>query len=102
MPFTTVHLEIFHCTYHPVIPESDLYFTFCSTLKNIKITANGYLIIALGNGINSNTPLSSCGISVVLYLIVLSNYTIVVMFFEVGLGGILHRNFQENDAQLKP
>ena len=31
--FVTVHLEIFHCTHHPVIPKSDLYFTFCSTLN---------------------------------------------------------------------
>ena len=31
MPFVTAHLEIFNCTHHPVIPESDLYFTFCST-----------------------------------------------------------------------
>ena len=31
-PFVTEHLEIFHCTHHPVIPKSDLYFTFCSTL----------------------------------------------------------------------
>ena len=33
MPFVTAHLEIFHCTCHPVIPKSDLYFTFCSTLN---------------------------------------------------------------------
>ena len=33
MPFVTVHLEIFHCTHHPVIPKADLYFTFCSTLN---------------------------------------------------------------------
>ena len=32
-PFVTAHLEIFHCTHHPVIPKSDLYFTFCSTLN---------------------------------------------------------------------
>ena len=31
--FVTAHLEIFHCMYHPVIPQSDLYFTFCSTLN---------------------------------------------------------------------
>ena len=31
LPFTA-HFEIFHCTHHPVIPKSDLYFTFCSTL----------------------------------------------------------------------
>ena len=33
MPFVTAHLEIFHCTHHSVIPKSDLYFTFCSTLN---------------------------------------------------------------------
>ena len=33
VPFATAHLEIFHCTHHPVIPKSDLYFTFCSTLN---------------------------------------------------------------------
>ena len=33
VPFVTTHLEIFHCTHHPVIPKSDLYFTFCSTLN---------------------------------------------------------------------
>ena len=33
MPFVTVHLEIFHYMLHPVIPKSDLYFTFCSTLN---------------------------------------------------------------------
>ena len=33
VPFVTSHLEIFHCTHHPVIPKSDLYFTFCSTLN---------------------------------------------------------------------
>ena len=33
VPFVTAHLEIFHCTRHPVIPKSDLYFTFCSTLN---------------------------------------------------------------------
>ena len=30
VPFVTAHLEIFHCMHHPVIPKSDLYFTFCS------------------------------------------------------------------------
>ena len=34
VPFVTVHLEIFHCTHYPVIPKSDLYFTFCSTFKH--------------------------------------------------------------------
>ena len=33
VPFVTAHLEIFHCTHHPVIPKYDLYFTFCSTLN---------------------------------------------------------------------
>ena len=33
VPFVTAHLEIFHCTHHPVIPQSNLYFTFCSTLN---------------------------------------------------------------------
>ena len=33
VPFVTARLEIFHCTHRPVIPESDLYFTFCSTLR---------------------------------------------------------------------
>ena len=33
VPFATAHLEIFHCTHHPVITKSDLYFTFCSTLN---------------------------------------------------------------------
>ena len=33
VPFVTAHLEILHRTHHPVIPESDLYFTFCSTLN---------------------------------------------------------------------
>ena len=33
VPFVTAHLEIFHCTHHPMIPKSDLYFTFCSTLN---------------------------------------------------------------------
>ena len=33
VPFVTAHLEIFHCMHHPVIPKSDLYFTFCSTLN---------------------------------------------------------------------
>ena len=35
VPFITADLEIFHCTHHPVIPKSDLYFTFCSTLTLI-------------------------------------------------------------------
>ena len=48
MPFVTVHLEIFHCTHHPVIPKSDFLFYFlfylkCIALKNIKVTVNGLL-----------------------------------------------------------
>ena len=31
--FVTAHLEIFHYAHNPVTPESDSYFTFCSTLK---------------------------------------------------------------------
>ena len=47
MPFVTVHLEIVHCT-NPVIPKSDLYFTFCSILNALskrtsKVTVNGLL-----------------------------------------------------------
>ena len=33
MPFVTAHLKIFHRMHHLVITESDLYFTFCSTLN---------------------------------------------------------------------
>ena len=33
VPFVTAQLEIFHCTHHSVIPKSDLYLTFCSTLN---------------------------------------------------------------------
>ena len=33
VPFVTTRHEIFHCTHHLVIPKSDLYFTFCSTLN---------------------------------------------------------------------
>ena len=33
VPFVTAHFEIFHCTHNPLIPTSDLYFTFCSILK---------------------------------------------------------------------
>ena len=31
VPFVTAHPEVFHYTHHPVIPEFDLSFTFCST-----------------------------------------------------------------------
>ena len=37
VPFVTAHLEVFHCTHHPVIPKSDLYFTFCSTLNALSV-----------------------------------------------------------------
>ena len=41
VPFVTAHLEIFHCTHHPVIPKSGLYFTFCSSLNALsKRTSN--------------------------------------------------------------
>ena len=48
MSFVTAHLEIFHCTHHLVIPKSDLYFTFCSTLnalskRTLKVNVNGLL-----------------------------------------------------------
>ena len=33
VPFVTAHLEIFHCKHDPVIPKSDLYFTFLFYLK---------------------------------------------------------------------
>ena len=33
MTFVATNLEIFHCTHHPEIPESDLCFTFRSTLN---------------------------------------------------------------------
>ena len=33
VPFVTAHLEILHCTHQSVIPKSDLYFIFCSTLN---------------------------------------------------------------------
>ena len=44
VPFVTAHLEIFHCTHHPVIPKSDLYFTFCSTLNALSIGTKGSII----------------------------------------------------------
>ena len=68
MPFATVHLEIFHCTHHPVIPKTDLYIYFlfylkCIVYKNIKVTINGS-IMALGNGMSPSTPLNGCEINV--------------------------------------
>ena len=43
--FIGARQSFLHFTHHPVIPVSDLYFTFCSTLnilseKNIKVTVN--------------------------------------------------------------
>ena len=35
VPFVTAHLEIFHCTHHPGIPESELVFYFLFYLKCI-------------------------------------------------------------------
>ena len=35
VPFVIAHLEIFHCKHNPVIPKSDLYFTFLFYLKCI-------------------------------------------------------------------
>ena len=68
MPFVTVHLEIFHCTHHPVIPKSYLCFTFCSTLNALsKRTSKELLMvysIALGNGMNPSKPLNGCEINV--------------------------------------
>ena len=69
MPFVTAHLEIFHCTNHPVIPKSDLYFTFfCSTLNALTKRTSKQLSmdysIALGNGMNPSTPVNGCEINV--------------------------------------
>ena len=33
MLFANAHLQISHCTHHPVIPKSDLYFAFCFILR---------------------------------------------------------------------
>ena len=68
MSFVTAHLEIFHCTHHPLIPKSNLYFTFCSTVNALsKRTSKCPLMdnsIALGNGMNPSTPLNGCEINV--------------------------------------
>ena len=63
MPFVTAHLEIFHCTHHPVIPKSDLYFTFCSTLNALSKRTSDYSLV-LGNGMNPSTPPNGCEINV--------------------------------------
>ena len=68
MPFVTVHLEIFHCTQHPVILKSNLYFTFCSALNALSKRTSEYLLmdylIALENGMNPSTLLNGCEINV--------------------------------------
>ena len=40
VPFVTAHPEIFHCTHHPVIPDSDLYFPFCSIFNALSKKAS--------------------------------------------------------------
>ena len=47
MPFVTAHLEIFHCKHDPVIPKSDLYFTFCSTLNALSKRTSKSIHLAL-------------------------------------------------------
>ena len=66
MPFVTAHLEIFHCTHHPAIPKSDLYFTFCSTLNALSKRTSKLIdySIALGNGMIPSMPLNGCEINV--------------------------------------
>ena len=65
VPFVTAHLEIFHCMHYPVILESDMSFTFWSTLdglskNNIKVTA----LSSFGKWNEPNTPLNRCEISI--------------------------------------
>ena len=68
LPLVTAHLEIFHCTHHPVIPKSDLCFTSCSTLNALSKRTSKLLLmdysIALGNGMDPSTPLNGCKINV--------------------------------------
>ena len=56
MLFVIARIEILHCTHHPVIPESDLYFTFCCNFDALSKRISSQLLmdylIALGNGIN--------------------------------------------------
>ena len=40
MPFVTAYLQIFHCMHHPVISESDLYFTFGFTINALSKRAS--------------------------------------------------------------
>ena len=70
MPFVAAHLEIFHCTHHPVIPISDLYFTFCST---------GRRFTPVGEGGSGRRPLppQSLNILVGLTLKLLALYCII-------------------------
>ena len=67
MPFATAHLEIIHCTHHPVIPKFNLYFTFCSTLNALSKRTSEYLLMdylmALGNGMSPSMPLNGCEIN---------------------------------------
>ena len=53
MLFVTLCLEIFHCPYHLVIPKSDLYFTFLSTVSPFYTKEGG------GGGVEP-TLLSKC------------------------------------------
>ena len=72
-PFLTVHLKIFHCTHHPVIPNSDFYFTFSSLLNAMsKRTSKELLMaysIALRNGMNPSKPLNGCNINICSYFV---------------------------------
>ena len=40
VPFVTADPEIFHCTHHPVIPDSDFYFPFCSIFNALSKKAS--------------------------------------------------------------
>ena len=40
VPFVTAHPEILYCTHHPVIPDSDLYFPFCSIFNALSKKAS--------------------------------------------------------------
>ena len=66
--FVTAHLEIFHCKHDPVMPKSDSYFTFCSTLNALSKRTSKQLLMdyltALGNVMIPSTPLNECEINV--------------------------------------
>ena len=66
--FVVANLEIFHCTHHPEIPESNLYFTFCSTLNALSKRTSRYMLmdylVTLGNRMNPNRLLNGCEINV--------------------------------------